>query len=248
MHNMSRVYRPQLGICRAPLLARATLMKTTVSDQSSAEMPLYVQMLRNLRPCVERFSVTVAIMRRNQADLTRKRGKYKRSENSCQGHSTGKYTNMAANIEAKICVTIDIYSKCVICQEFIDLNEAFAVPPVGKCCTLIVCVYTLRHQVNTRLAPLAGGTYLQMRPRVCEFVDPTRERRGSVKCVRAATETTVNTGHRRHDRSQTTHSRTCQQTSTRRYMQRQKLDQNVVYARTLQILRNPLQCHPVDIL
>ena len=49
---------------------------------------------------------------------------------------------MAANIEAKICVTIDIYSKCVICQEFIDLNEAFAVPPCGHVLHLdCVCMH-----------------------------------------------------------------------------------------------------------
>ena len=49
---------------------------------------------------------------------------------------------MAANIEAKICVEIEIYSKCAICQDFIDLNESFAVPPVGTCCTLAVFVCT----------------------------------------------------------------------------------------------------------
>ena len=42
-----------------------------------------------------------------------------------------KYINMATNIDATISVKIDIHSKCIICQEFIDLNEAFAVPPCG---------------------------------------------------------------------------------------------------------------------
>ena len=38
---------------------------------------------------------------------------------------------MASNIDATISVTIDIRSTCIICQEYIDLNEAFAVPPCG---------------------------------------------------------------------------------------------------------------------
>ena len=70
---------------------------------------------------------------------------------------------MAANIEAKISVAIDIYSKCAICQEFIDLNEAFAVPPVGTCYTWIVCAYILPLWAKTKPAPLVGEISLSMK-------------------------------------------------------------------------------------
>ena len=51
---------------------------------------------------------------------------------------------MAANIEAKICVKIDIYSKRAICQEFFDLNESLAVPPSGHVLHLdCVCMHVM---------------------------------------------------------------------------------------------------------
>ena len=83
---------------------------------------------------------------------------------------------MAANIEAKICVTIDIYSKCAICQEFIDLNEAFAVPPCGHVLHLDVNLWKLFYKYMS--LALTGKWRMLYRT----LVDPAYDEQGNPGC------------------------------------------------------------------
>ena len=166
MYNMSRVYRPQRGICRAPLLARATLMKTTVSDQSSADALICVDAKKSSAMCW-------AVFRDGCDNEEKLGGSYKKEEEILNGVRTAAKATVPANTPTEngskywsknLCYNRYLLKMCHLPGVHWFERSLCCAPPVGTCFIWIVCVCTLRLWVKSRPAPLAGGSICRWDP------------------------------------------------------------------------------------